>query len=185
MYDMSATITPDTRAVLALCAHLGGLGHAANPLSNKEYQALACWLRERGLRPADLFCTEVQEQLRDHPLGDRIRALLDRHNAVAIAVEAWTQRGVWILSRADAAYPLGWRRRLRDKAPPLLFGVGNRDLLQAQAVAIVGSREADGEALAFAGALGRDVATSGRAVVSGAAKGVDHAAMTAALGVGG
>lgn len=55
----------------------------------------------------------------------------------------------------------------------------------AGAVAIVGTRAADDGALEFARALGAAIAASGRAVVSGGARGIDAAAHLGALDVGG
>jgi len=66
--------------------------------------------------------------------------------------------------------------------PPVLWVRGNVRALQAQAVAIVGSRAASPYALAVAGRLAADLASRGIVVVSGLARGVDSAAHRGALG---
>ncbi|HEU4410874.1 MAG TPA: DNA-processing protein DprA [Polyangiaceae bacterium] len=65
--------------------------------------------------------------------------------------------------------------------PPLLFVRGRPEVLAGPLVAIVGSREADGGALAEARALARACAAAGVGVVSGGAAGIDAAAHEGAL----
>ncbi|HXK09031.1 MAG TPA: DNA-processing protein DprA [Vicinamibacteria bacterium] len=88
--------------------------------------------------------------------------------------------GIRVVGRDEPDYP-AWLRRVY--APPLVLwtrgglvaGEGER------AVAVVGSRAATGLGLAFARALGRDLAEAGVAVVSGLARGIDGAAHRGAL----
>jgi predicted Rossmann fold nucleotide-binding protein DprA/Smf involved in DNA uptake len=67
----------------------------------------------------------------------------------------------------------------------VLSGAGERNLLSAESIAVVGSRDASPEALSFAAELGRAVASGGLAVASGGARGVDAEALTGALSAGG
>ena len=89
------------------------------------------------------------------------------------------------MTRAEDSYPAALRRRLGLSAPPLLFGAGQRDGFDARSVAIVGSRDASESALEFAEALARRLAREGTPVVSGAARGIDRAAMNSAIDAGG
>ena len=84
------------------------------------------------------------------------------------------------MTREDDDYPTRLRDRLRDGAPPVLYGSGGRGILDAPGLAIVGSRDADALAISFCEQLGRHCAENGTAVYSGAAKGVDTAAMMSA-----
>lgn len=99
-----------------------------------------------------------------------------------------SQGGVWSVRRADAAYPacLG---DLGDRAPEVLHGVGNPDVLAGfdheATVTIVGSRRASSYGLRIAEQLGHDLASAGVTVVSGMAWGVDSAAHRGALAAGG
>jgi predicted Rossmann fold nucleotide-binding protein DprA/Smf involved in DNA uptake len=74
---------------------------------------------------------------------------------------------------------------LKESIPPVFFGCGSRRLLNANGVAVVGSRSASPEDLEFSAAFGKKLALSGKAVISGGARGVDEAAMTGAIAVEG
>ncbi|MCZ7588253.1 MAG: DNA-processing protein DprA [Gaiella sp.] len=104
---------------------------------------------------------------------------------LAFELERLESRGVWVVARSDEPYPEQLKRRLGLRAPALLFGAGRREVVRGKGLAVVGSRDADEEALAFAADLGRSVAAAGGTVVSGAARGVDRAAMDAAIAAGG
>ena len=58
-----------------------------------------------------------------------------------------------------------------EDAPPLLIAKGNLNLLDRQAVAIVGARNASAAACRFARGLAHDLGQNGLAVVSGLARG--------------
>lgn len=79
-----------------------------------------------------------------------------------------------ILTLADRAYP----RLLLEIAdpPPLLYLRGHIELLESQALAIVGSRNATPQGLANAEGFARAFSTAGLAIVSGLALGIDAAA---------
>jgi DNA processing protein len=79
-------------------------------------------------------------------------------------------------------YP-GLLAELED-APPLLVAKGNFGLLDKQAVAIVGARNASAAACRFARGLAHDLGQQGLAVVSGLARGIDSAAHDGALETG-
>lgn len=98
-----------------------------------------------------------------------------------LALEKWERAGLWVLTRADGDYPDRLKRRLREAAPPVLFGCGNIALLGRGGVAMVGSRDASEEDLAFTRDLGRQAAAWGVSVVSGGAKGTDETAMIGTL----
>ena len=85
------------------------------------------------------------------------------------------------MTRSDSDYPKRWKHRLKNDAPPVLFGAGNRDLLNRGGIAVVGSRDLDESQVAFTGKLGRDIAYQGQTVISGGARGADEAAMLGAL----
>jgi len=91
--------------------------------------------------------------------------------------------GVDIITDDDATYP-GPLRSLRD-APPYLFALGDRSLLQRPAVAVVGTRAATPYGLRITRALSAELARAGAVVVSGMARGIDAIAHEAALDVGG
>jgi DNA processing protein len=71
-----------------------------------------------------------------------------------------------------------------EDAPPLLMAMGNLNLLDRPAVAIVGARNASAAACRFARGLAHDLGQQGLVVVSGLARGIDSAAHDGALETG-
>lgn len=182
-------LSPDTQAVLLLCGRFGRSRDSAAPLNDSEYNRLAVWLHRQGMRPSDLLDEEGRQRLAvdGSPLPPtRLGELLERGAALALAVEGWTSKGLWIVSRSDDRYPARLRgRRRRTPAPPILYGAGDIRLLSVGGVAIVGSRDASEEALDFVRSVARTCAKQGIQVISGGARGVDNEAMTTALRSGG
>lgn len=187
----SHVLDPDAQAILLLCGRLGSHDNgSAKPLTRNQYNEVANWLNNQGLRPGALLENDVQERLSafgdSGPLTeDRLRSLLKRGTALALAVEEWTNKGGWILARSDENYPSQFREHLRHLAPPILYGVGDPDLLEEKGISMVGSRNSDDDSLAFVRDLARRCVQEGLAVVSGGARGVDQASMDAALEAGG
>jgi len=68
-----------------------------------------------------------------------------------------------------------------DAPPPLLCVKGDCSLVEREAVAIVGARNASAAGRKFARTLAADIAAAGYAIVSGLARGIDTAAHQAAL----
>ncbi len=87
--------------------------------------------------------------------------------------------GVSLLAPDEAGYPP--RLATLDDAPPLLGVRGALDALMRPMIAIVGSRNASGAGLKFAGTLARDLGEAGFVIVSGLARGIDQAAHRASL----
>lgn len=176
-------LSPDTQTVLLLCGRFGRERDGANPLTDVEYNRLARWLQKQGVRPADLLKEDGQHLLERNgppvPVS-RLQALLERGTVLALAVESWSSKGLWVLSRSDKQYP----RRLKSgkkPAPPILYGVGDVGLLSDGGLAIVGSRDVDEGALEFSRTVARACAKQEIQVVSGGARGVDIEATMAAL----
>jgi DNA processing protein len=71
-----------------------------------------------------------------------------------------------------------------EDAPPLLIAKGNLNLLDRQAVAMVGARNASAAACRFARGLAHDVGSEGLVVVSGLARGIDAAAHDGSMETG-
>ncbi len=117
--------------------------------------------------------------------SDRVSPLLERGTALALVVEKWERSGLWVISRSDSCYPERLKRYLGQAAPPLLYGVGSKSLLNRGGLAVVGSRDRTDEDGDFARRVGEHCAQEGVAIISGAAKGIDRDAMAGALEVGG
>ena len=117
--------------------------------------------------------------------GERILKLLGRGFLLAQAVERWRARALWIVTRADPDYPRRLKARLRENAPPVLYGCGDRAILNGGGLAVVGSREVNENLVRYAEDVGRLAAGARLAIVSGGARGTDQAAMRGALEAGG
>jgi DNA processing protein len=90
--------------------------------------------------------------------------------------------GVSLVAPGEAGYPP--RLAVLEDAPPLLGVRGALDVLMRPVIAIVGSRNASGAGLKFAGSLARDLSDAGFVIVSGLARGIDQAAHRASIGGG-
>ncbi len=90
--------------------------------------------------------------------------------------------GVSLVAPGEAGYPP--RLAVLDDAPPLLGVRGAHDVLTRPVIAIVGSRNASGAGLKFAGTLARDLGDAGFVIASGLARGIDQAAHRASLAGG-
>ncbi|MCU0542594.1 MAG: DNA-processing protein DprA [Oscillatoriaceae cyanobacterium Prado104] len=187
---MNHVLPPDTQAILLLCASFGQNRQTEpQPLTLSEYNYLAGLLRENQMRPADLLTPKALKLLQKIPASKidfgRVAALLERGVMLSLAVEKWTNQGLWILGRSDAAYPKRLKQILQHLAPAILYGIGNIKLLSRGGLAIVGSRDVDAAGLDRTRQIAGACAEQEMQVVSGGARGVDTAAMLSALEVGG
>lgn len=186
----AAAISADGQAIALACSSLALEGdRSLKPLTPTDWNKLSVTLRSADLRPQDLLGLDsgkLREALglAEEP-ADRLAALLSRGGQLALEVERLANRGIWIVTRPDDAYPSRLRELLGLQAPPLLFGAGQQAALRTPGIAIVGSRDVDEGGLEFATNLGRLCAKQGFAAVSGAARGVDLAAMSGAIVSGG
>ena len=186
---MSEALSSNTKAILLLTAPLI-VGRDRNKgtadlLTLTEYTKLAAYLQETGKQPADLLGSDAEQLIGDYcrhlPDHDRIRRLLDRGFLLGQAVERWHTRGIWVVSRADDAYPRRLKTRLKRYSPILLYGCGDLALLNSGGLAVVGSRHVDDSLVEYTQDIGRLVARDRRTLISGAARGIDQAAMRGAL----
>jgi DNA processing protein len=187
---MTPALSPNSQAILLLIAPLvaGRADASKNLLTLTEYNRLGRLLREKQRQPADLIGPDGKEAigLVAPAFGkERIDALLGRGFLLSHAVDHWAGRGIWVVSRADPTYPRRLKNRLKEDAPPILYGCGEPDLLESGGLAVVGSRHIDDELTEYAEKIGALAAAARRTVISGAAKGIDRAAMHGALRSGG
>ena len=194
--SMHPPLSTDALAVFALTAGKSASGSSSDepgerptPLTPREWARLAATLESLGATPSSLLNRSTQEV--DHLVeGSAISAevvmrLAGRASTLAMEAERLQSRGIWLLSIADEAYPARLRSRLQASAPPILYGAGDRSLLDRGGLAIVGARDADAVALSFASDAAAALARDGQQVVSGGAKGIDAAAMNSAADAGG
>jgi len=172
---MTDPLSPNTQAILLLTAPLivGNAAGSERPLTPAQYSRLAVRLREVGREPADLLGDGADELLREcATIADveQMRRLIERGFLLSQAVERWSSRAIWVMSRADVAYPRRLKKRLGMAAPAVLYGCGDAGLLDAGGLAVVGSRDVDDMLIAYTEAVGQLAAQSERAIVSGGAR---------------
>ncbi len=173
-----------TQAILLLTAYFpGSRSEAVKPLTIGEWKRFAAWLLDRSLHPGHMVTGDLQDYLKgwsDQSITpERIKRLLDRSAAFSLAMEKWARADLWIVTRED--FPKRFKRRLGAAAPILVFGSGNKALLKDGGLAVVGSRAAAEQDLAYSQDIGKKAAKAGLTVVSGGARGVDEHAMLGAL----
>ncbi|MCU0241357.1 MAG: DNA-processing protein DprA [Vicinamibacteria bacterium] len=136
-------------------------------------------LRARGpltdvLRQPDLHGDLLKPDKLERLLSSELRAATEKEISQA------AKRGVTLVGLDDPLYP-PLLHEIYDP-PGVLFTRGALIPHEgAEAVAIVGSRKASAQGLAFARVLARDLAQAGLTIVSGLARGVDTAAHEGAL----
>lgn len=188
---MIETLSWNTKAILLLTAPLisGGRRREAALLTPGEYRNLAARLHSVEAEPADLLqpgAGSLMDQCSAVVDKTRLTALLGRGFLMSQVVEYWRTRTIWIVSRADDSYPPILKKRLKRDAPVLLYGCGDIKIAAARgALAIVGSRNVNKSLEEYARDVAALSANAGRSVVSGAARGIDQAAMNGALKAGG
>lgn len=92
---------------------------------------------------------------------------------------------ICIARRDDSKYPKRFTERLKDHSPSIVYGCGDPRILETGGLAVVGSLDVDPTLVEFTESIGRLAARAGRTIISGAARGIDQAAMRGALEAGG
>ncbi|RSM21238.1 DNA-processing protein DprA [Aeromonas salmonicida] len=188
--NLSGSLSKTAQTTLLLTSYFSkASSEDAKPLTNAEWGRFALWLKEKSLTPADLLVTDPKALLNDwHDTrisAERIVLLLKRGHSLALAMEKWQRAGLWVVTRSDTEYPWRLKQRLKTDSPPVLFGCGNKALLNAGGLAVIGSRNASDVDLAFTNEVGTKAALEGVAIVSGGARGVDETAMLGSMRQGG
>jgi DNA processing protein len=150
------------------------LAHKALP-----QRALVTLLREFG-DPAAILDASATELGRHVPAHVAAAALAPAADDSLAATRQWLDEATHhVVAWDDADYP----RALLDigHAPPVIFYIGARELLNRPALAIVGSRHATPQGRASARDFAQAFAAAGLTVVSGLALGIDAAAHEGAL----
>ena len=97
-------------------------------------------------------------------------------------MESMARLGAVFVALGEPDYPAALRAI--DAPPPLLAVRGRLEILRRTMVAVVGSRNASANGLAFADRLAREIGAAGHVIASGLARGVDARAHRASLSTG-
>jgi predicted Rossmann fold nucleotide-binding protein DprA/Smf involved in DNA uptake len=179
-------ISHDSQVILLLCSHLA-LSNDSDivPLTLREWNPMARRIQAHALQPGDLLglgAASLQIQLElEEVESSRLAYLLERVEALEVALGWLESLGIQVVTRADAEYPLRYRQRLQESAPLVLFCAGETALLGQPGIAVVGSRRLDEAGQECAAFVGNACGLSGLVLYSGGARGVDTISMNAAL----
>lgn len=149
------------------------------PFGPAGWDRLRAALGLEGIEPGDLLSIPLPK-LDDSFDAQKISELLRRAAPVAIELDKLADVGIWAMAQTDPDYPPRLSERLARGAPPLLFGAGDRALVIQGGLAVVGSRDTADSAIEAAASIGLRAAEGGTTIISGAARGVDQAAMEGA-----
>lgn len=170
-------------ATIALTTHL--LRRPEAPLSPNDFYNLLAAVQD----PSRLLGCDASgiQSLTGLGPGDaeRLASLLDRAGELEAERERLALAQIRIVSMFDDGYPVRLAGRLGSSAPPVLHIAGDTGLLADDGVGIVGSRSVGREAREVAEQMARAAVEAGLPVISGVARGIDQAAMGAALAADG
>ncbi|MDE0137982.1 MAG: DNA-processing protein DprA [bacterium] len=172
----------DSLATILLVSRMARDGVA--PLNASQFWRLVDQVGDPGGLPG-----RSEDDLIGSGLGAEVAArvvrLLSRGVAMAFELDRLDQSGMSTLTPFDEGYPERLHARLGSKRPAILHAAGALELLDQPGVGVVGSRNVSREGAEVAKALGRQAASLGLPLISGAARGVDQLAMSAAFQAGG
>ena len=173
------------RGFLLLTGHLGD--PERRPLTVAQFRELAkrATQMDRPVSSRELTETDLLSLGYDRPMAERIVSLLENADGLDRYLLRGCQADCVPVTRVSEEYPLAVRKRLGLDAPGCLWAKGNLSILNAQTVALVGSRELQESNRKFAELTGREVARQGYTLVSGNARGADRVAQNACLEAGG
>lgn len=151
------------------------------------------FLAARGVSRGALLAVLRQEARGETSLAAQAAAYGRQEEAAAAAAEhraegwqtALRTRGGGYLTWGSAGYPSVLAHVLGAQAPPVLFHLGNAQLLEAPAIGMAGTRKPTAQGWRMAHEAAAAFGRAGLVLVSGGAEGVDTAAHAAALGAGG
>lgn len=113
----------------------------------------------------------------------RARPLNIQTQEFALAyLEKCRKQNVEVIASCQADYPKNLLHIVDN--PPILHVRGRKELLNKESIAVVGSRNASLQGLAFTGKITKDLSNSGLVIVSGLARGIDAAAHKMSLELG-
>lgn len=143
-------------------------------------------LHKRKLQLQDLF--EFDDNVLKNEFGFDEKELTDFQTAkkdlanLSFQVEKLINEGYKIIPINSKLYPKIMKENLKVKyAPTIIYTKGDVNILQENAVAIVGSRDADEDSLKFTDNIAKKMAEEYKVVVSGFAKGVDKQALDSSI----
>lgn len=117
-------------SAILLCSYIGiNSGDTFKPLTLKEWNEFLDQMLQCGQQPSAVMDHNFLKEIgycSNHI--ERIERLISRGGAVAFALDELEKKGIDIVTQFDADYPILIKRKLKRKAPPVLFYSGDISL---------------------------------------------------------
>lgn len=161
------------------------LAHVQKVKTRKKNEIIV-QLFEQGKSVIDFFESEYLVWEDKYQLNkSEVELFLDAKKELsnyAFMVEDLLEQGYTILPITSQDYSPTLKKNLgRTYAPPVIYTKGNIQIMKEKSLAIVGSRKANDNSLAFTDNVAKNASKDYKVVVSGFAKGVDKQALDSAL----
>lgn len=179
-------ISDNAMTAILLCSFIG-MNHDGDvkPLTLKEWNELLDRVVQNKQQPSTIMDQNFLKDIGYSPeYIERIKRLIYRGGTVAFALEELEKKGIGIVTQFDTDYPILIKRKLKRKAPPILFYSGDIGLAKKIGIGVVGSRNVDEEGIRFTQKLVEKAAREHLIIYSGGAKGIDTVSEKAALEYG-
>src|SRR5437773_3605829 len=142
-------------------------------------EIIVTWCQQLGRTLQEFFAADSQVWSDTCHLSAPIVEKLEQARAKlvgqAFLVEQLKHDHIHLLTLLDDNYPHLLNTSLkREQTPPVLFYAGDLRILERQTIAIIGSRKAGEESLAFTRTVSSYLAAHGSNIISGNARGLDR-----------
>ena len=173
-------------SAILLCSYIG-INNNDNfkPLTIKEWNEFLYRVSQCGQQPSVIMDQNfLKEAGYSQNYIERIKKLVSRGGTVAFELDGLEKKGIDVITQFDADYPVLIGRKLKKKAPPVLFYSGDIGLARKVGIGVAGSRNIDREGTEFTRKLVEKAAAEHLVIYSGGAKGIDTVSETAAIEFG-
>jgi DNA processing protein len=140
---------------------------------------------EENLSIEDFFSLNQDTWKTRYELNDNdIAALQNAQSELAgnsLLAESLSNQGIELIPIISSEYSNALKTNLKKSSPCLLYVKGNKQILNEESIAIVGSRNASKISLDFTDNIAKNASKDYKVIVSGFAKGIDKQALDSAL----
>ena len=114
-------------AIITLCSSL--CKNNTRPLSNEEWSQMATALMEKKIPPCALLEYSKEDFLEklsiNEEYAERLYSLIGRTGSLYFELSKYEKMGIYVVTRADEAYPREIKRELGNACPPIFYYVGD------------------------------------------------------------
>ena len=178
-------MTSGEQGFLLLTSFLGD--PERKPLSIAQFRELTkkARLMDNPNMDRELTLADLQRIGCNRQIAERILKLLSQKEQMQWYLQQGRKKDCFPITRTADRYPQRLRSCLNVEAPGTIWTKGDRELLKAPGVALVGSRDLLDKNREFAYEVGLQAARQGYVLISGNARGADRTAQDSCLEHGG